>query len=154
MERGTSHLVWAERFTLLELKSQREGTYNLNGSKKSQGANLVVRSFAVARNAVNNSEIYIFDENKTDEINIIREANIIKNVEEENKKNISSEDAMAAALVKALGKATGTPTPEKTIKEDTLEDLKIIIKDNDLGIRISKGDSREKVETKIKEAQK
>ena len=45
--------------------------------------------------------------------------------------------------------------PTKVEKDvDTLEDLKTIIKDNDLGIRVTKTDTREKVEAKIKEAQK
>ena len=58
-------------------------------------------------------------------------------------------------MVKALGKVNATPEPAKVEKPvDTLEDLKAIIKENDLGIRISKTDTRAKIEAKIKEAQK
>ncbi len=172
MSKNTSHLVWAKRFNLLELKSQREGTYNQNGSRELKGEGMVVRSFAVARNAQLNNEIYVFDEEKTDELLLLREENIKKQAEEKEKKTVSSEDAGANAMVKALyefnsakeseelaklkaeNKALKEGTSDESKPVDTLEDLKTIIKENDLGIRISKTDTRKTVEAKIKEAQK
>ena len=121
MKTGTSYLVWAERFQLMELKSASNGTYNKEGRKESMGSKLVVRSWAVDRNINDNNELY----------------------------------KLAAAMVKALGNINAVPAKVEEVEEvDTLEDLKTIIKENDLGIRIAKGDSRAKVEAKIKEAQK
>lgn len=156
MSKGTSYLVWAERFNLKELKSQREGTYNQSGSKESKGSSLVVRSFAEARNAQLNNELYVFDEKKTDELMLIREANIKKQAEEKEKKAVSSEDLLAIAMVKALGNVNAAPVEPVKVEKvvDDMEDLKTIIKENDLGFRIGKDDTREKVEAKIKEAQK
>ena len=159
MSTGKSYLVWAERFNLKELKSQKDGTYNQNGSKESKGAAMIVRSYAEARNAQENNEIYVFDEEKTSELMILREQNIKKQAQEAEKKKISSEDVLANALVKALGRKEEVqeivkPEPKKEVAPivDTLEDLKYIIKEEDLGIRISKEDTREKVEAKIKDA--
>lgn len=152
MSTGTSYLVWAERFQLMELTSATNGTYNKEGRKESKGSKLVVRSWAVDRNINDNNELYVFDEEKTKEIDEKREA--IK-LEQSQIKVESSEDKLAAAMVKALGGLGKSKEEPVKIEEevDTLEDLKTIIKDNDLGIRISKSDTREKVEAKIKEAQ-
>lgn len=150
MSTGTSYLVWAECFQLMELTSASNGTYNKEGRKESKGSKLVVRSWANDRNINDNNELYVFDEEETDRLDEIRQANKLKQA---SIKTESAEDKLASAMLKAMGKVTETPKPE-TKKEDDLEDLKTIIKDNDLGIRISKTDTREKVEAKIKEAQK
>jgi hypothetical protein len=153
MSTGTSYLVWAERFQLMELTSASNGTYNKEGRKESKGSKLVVRSWAVDRNINDNNELYVFDEEKTKEIDEKREA--IK-LAQSSVKAESSEDKLAAAMVKALGNINKPKKEPVKVEDDvdTLEDLKTIIKDNDLGIRISKTDTREKVEAKIKEAQK
>tara|TARA_R110002020_G_scaffold439652_2_gene650165 strand:+ start:1475 stop:1933 length:459 start_codon:yes stop_codon:yes gene_type:complete len=150
---SNSHLVWAERFELKELTSASNGTYNKEGRKVLISAKLVSRSFAESRNINDNNELYVFDEEKTKELDAKREA---YKLEQSNIKVESSEDKLAAAMVKALGGIGGAkPEPVKEEKEvDTLEDLKTIIKDNDLGIRVTKTDTREKVEAKIKESQK
>jgi hypothetical protein len=152
MKTGTSYLVWAERFQLMELKSASNGTYNKEGRKESMGSKLVVRSWAVDRNINDNNELYVFDEEETDRLDEKRQA---YKLEQSQIKVESSEDKLAAAMVKALGNINAVPAKVEEIEEvDTLEDLKTIIKENDLGIRIAKGDSRAKVEAKIKEAQK
>jgi hypothetical protein len=153
MSTGTSYLVWAERFELKELTSAANGTYNKEGRKESTGSKLVVRSWAEGRNINDNNEIYVFDEEETDRLDEKRQA---YKTEQASIKTETAEDKLAAAMVKALGKVNATPEPanieEKEV--DTLEDLKTIIKENDLGIRIGKGDDRKKIEAKIKEAQK
>lgn len=156
MSKGTSYLVWAERFCFKELKSQRDGTYNQNGSKELKGAGMVIRSFAEDRNAQPNNEIYIFDEKKTDELMLLRDESIKKQAEEKEKKSVSSEDKLAAAMVKAMANVNAAPVEPTKVDEpiDAMEDLKTIIKENDLGFRIGKDDTREKVEAKIKEAKK
>ena len=150
MSTGTSYLVWAERFQLMELKSASNGTYNKEGRKESKGSKLIVRSWAVDRNINDNNELYVFDEEETDRLDEKREA---YKLAQSQIKVESSEDKLAAAMVKALGNINA-PAKVEEVETDTLEDLKTIIKDNDLGIRISKTDTREKVEAKIKEAQK
>lgn len=153
MSKNTSHLVWAERFELKELTSAANGTYNKEGRKVSMGSKLVVRSWATDRNINDNNEIYVFDEEETDRLDEKRES---YKLEQAQIKTVSSEDAMANALIKALGKVNAAPEPAKVEEKevDTLDDLKTIIKENDLGIRISKTDTRAKIEAKIKEAQK
>ena len=152
MKTGTSYLVWAERFQLMELKSASNGTYNKEGRKESKGSKLIVRSWAVDRNINDNNELYVFDEAETDRLDEKRQA---YKLEQSQIKVESSEDKLAAAMVKALGNINAVPAKVEEVEEvDTLEDLKTIIKENDLGIRIAKGDSRAKVEAKIKEAQK
>ena len=148
MKKGTSHNVWADRYVLKELVSVREGKYNQNGSKELKGSGLYLRSFVEARNLVDNNELYVIDEDKTSELMKIREVNIKKQAEENEKVKESKEDVLANALLKALGKTK--PEPVKEVID--FEDLKIIIKDEDLGIRILKDDTREKVESKIAEA--
>ena len=152
MKTGTSYLVWAERFQLMELKSASNGTYNKEGRKESMGSKLIVRSWAADRNINDNNELYVFDEAETDRLDEKRQA---YKLEQSQIKVESSEDKLAAAMVKALGNINAVPAKVEEAEEvDTLEDLKTIIKENDLGIRIAKGDSRAKVEAKIKEAQK
>ena len=152
MKTGTSYLVWAERFQLMELKSASNGTYNKEGRKESMGSKLIVRSWAADRNINDNNELYVFDEAETDRLDEKRQA---YKLEQSQIKVESSEDKLAAAMVKALGNINAVPAKVEEVEEvDTLEDLKTIIKENDLGIRIAKGDSRAKVEAKIKEAQK
>jgi len=152
MKTGTSYLVWADRFQLMELKSASNGTYNKEGRKESKGSKLIVRSWAVDRNINDNNELYVFDEAETDRLDEKRQA---YKLEQSQIKVESSEDKLAAAMVKALGNINAVPAKVEEAEEvDTLEDLKTIIKENDLGIRIAKGDSRAKVEAKIKEAQK
>jgi hypothetical protein len=151
MSKGTSYLVWAERFQLMELKSAANGTYNTNGRKESKGSKLVVRSWAVGRNINDNNELYVFDEEKTEAIEEKRKA---YKKEKSQIKVESSEDKLAAAMVKALGSINPKSKVDEEEEIDSLEDLKTIIKENDLGIRVSKTDTREKVEGKIKEAQK
>jgi len=113
---------------------------------------LIVRSWAVDRNINDNNELYVFDEAETDRLDEKRQA---YKLEQSQIKVESSEDKLAAAMVKALGNINAVPAKVEEAEEvDTLEDLKTIIKENDLGIRIAKGDSRAKVEAKIKEAQK
>jgi hypothetical protein len=150
---NNSYLVWAERFQLMELTSAANGTYNREGRKESKGSKLVVRTWAQDRNINDNNELFVFDEEKTDELDVIRQANKLK---QSAVKTETQEDKLAAAMVKALG-MVNAPAPAKVEVEtevDDLEDLKTIIKENDLGIRISKTDTRDKVEAKIKEAQK
>ena len=151
MSTGTSYLVWAERFQLMELKSASNGTYNKEGRKESKGSKLIVRSWGIDRNINDNNELYVFDEEETDRLDEKREA---YKLAQSQIKVESSEDKLAAAMVKALGNINAPAKVEEVEEVDTLEDLKTIIKDNDLGIRIAKGDSRAKVEAKIKEAQK
>ena len=151
MSTGTSYLVWAERFQLMELKSASNGTYNKEGRKESMGSKLVVRSWASDRNINDNNELYVFDEEETDRLDEKREA---YKLAQSQIKVESSEDKLAAAMVKALGNINPTPAKVEEVEADTLEDLKTIIKDNDLGIRISKTDTRETVEVKIAKAQK
>ena len=153
MSTGTSYLVWAERFQLMELTSASNGTYNKSGRKESKGSKLIVRSWGVDRNINDNNELYVFDEVETDRLDEIRQANKLK---QSSIKTETQEGKLAAAMVKALG-MVNAPAPAKVEVEtevDDLEDLKTIIKENDLGIRISKTDTRDKVEAKIKEAQK
>ena len=151
MSTGTSYLVWAERFQLMELKSASNGTYNKEGRKESMGSKLVVRSWASDRNINDNNELYVFDEEETERLDEKREA---YKLAQSQIKVESSEDKLAAAMVKALGNINPTPAKVEEVEADTLEDLKTIIKDNDLGIRISKTDTRETVEVKIAKAQK
>ena len=152
MKKGTSHNVWADRYVLKELVSVREGKYNQNGSKELKGSALYTRSYVVARNLVDNNELYVIDEEKTSELMKIREENIKKQAEENEKVKESKEDVLANALLKALGK-TASPEPAKEVKEAVNFDaLKEIIKEEDLGIRILKDDTYEKVEAKIAEA--
>jgi hypothetical protein len=150
MSTGTSYLVWAERFQLMELKSASNGTYNKEGRKESKGSKLIVRSWGIDRNINDNNELYVFDEAETDRLDEKREA---YKLAQSQIKVESSEDKLAAAMVKALGNINA-PTKVEEVEIDTLEDLKTIIKDNDLGIRISKTDTRETVEAKIAKAQK
>jgi len=155
MSTGTSYLVWVKKYELKELTSAANGTYNKEGRKVLISEKLVPRTWAEGRNINDNNELYEFDEEKTNEIDEKRES--IKLAQSQIKTE-SSEDKLAAAMVKALGNIGGVKPKEEPVKVekevDTLEDLKTIIKDNDLGIRISKTDTREKVEAKIKEAQK
>ena len=157
MKTGTSYLVWAERFQLMELKSASNGTYNKEGRKESMGSKLVVRSWAADRNINDNNELYVFDETETDRLDEKRQA---YKLEQSQIKVESSEDKLAAAMIKALGKVNAPATQEtaKPVKSvepvDKLDDLRDIIRDEDLGIRIYKGDLRSDVEAKIKEAQK
>jgi len=150
MSTGTSYLVWAERFELKELTSAANGTYNKEGRKESTGSKLVVRSWAEGRNINDNNEIYVFDEEETDRLDEKRQA---YKLEQSQIKTETSEDKLAAAMVKALGNINA-PAKVEEKEIDTLEDLKTIIKENDLGIRVGKGDDRKKIEAKIKEAQK
>ena len=152
MSTNTSYLVWVKKYELKELTSAANGTYNKEGRKVLISEKLVPRTWAEGRNINDNNELYEFDEEKTNEIDEKRES--IKLAQSQIKTE-SSEDKLAAAMVKALGNINKPKEePAKVEKEvDTLEDLKTIIKDNDLGIRISKTDTREKVEAKIKEAQ-
>lgn len=147
---NNSYLVWAERFQLMELTSASNGTYNKEGRKESKGSKLVVRSWANDRNINDNNELYVFDEVETDRLDEIRQANKLAQA---SIKTETAEDKLAAAMIKAMGMAKAAPV-EAEVEVDDLEDLKTIIKENDLGIRISKTDTREKVEAKIKEAQK
>ena len=149
---NNSYLVWAERFQLMELTSAANGTYNKSGRKESKGSKLIVRSWGIDRNINDNNELYVFDEVETDRLDEIRQANKLK---QSAVKTETQEDKLAAAMVKALGMVNApAPGPGPAKVEDDLEDLKTIIKENDLGIRISKTDTRDKVEAKIKEAQK
>ena len=151
MKKGTSHNVWADRYVLKELISVREGKYNQNGSKELKGSGLYLRSFVEARNLVDNNELYVIDEDKTSELMKTREENIKKQTEEKEKVKESKEDVLANALLKALGK-TSTPEPEQVKEAVNFDALKDIIKEEDLGIRILKDDTYEKVEAKISEA--
>ncbi len=115
-----SKLVWAERFKFTEMLSQKEGTWNQSGSKKSHGALLVDRAYAEARNAELNNEIYVFDEKKTDELMAIREENINKQALEAEKKTKSSEDVLAEAIIKA-SKAPSEEAPKKRTRRSKEE---------------------------------
>lgn len=160
-----SYLVWAKRFKLLELKSQKQGTYNQGGSKQLMGEGFVKRTYADQRNLADNNELYVLDEEKTTELMLIREENIKKQAEESQKNTVSTEDKLAQAMVKAMANANAPVVAPEPVKEPepiapvieaghgAFEDLKLIIKDEDLGIRIGKEDTREKIEARIKEAQ-
>ena len=147
--------VWAEKFQLMELTSASNGTYNKEGRKVSMGSKFIDRAWATGRNMNDNNELYVFDEVETERLDNVREANKIEQAEKLASQSVSSEDKLAAAMVKAMGNINATPETVKTPVEsvDDLEDLKTIIKENDLGIRVAKSDTREKVEAKIKEAQ-
>ena len=147
---GTSYLVYARCYKLMELTSAANGTYNKSGRKELISEKLVQRAWASDRNINDNNELYVFDEEKTDELDVIRQANKLK---QSAVKTETAEDKLANAMIKAMGMAKAAPV-EAEVEVDDLEDLKTIIKENDLGIRVAKTDTREKVEAKIKEAQK
>lgn len=122
-----SKLVWAERFKFTELLSQKDGRYNQQGSRKSFGALLVDRAYAVSRNAEKNNEIYVFDEEKTAELMLIRDENIKKQAEEAEKKTKSTEQVLAEAIVKVSN--TSAPVDEEL--EELIEEaegLGIVLK--------------------------
>lgn len=124
---GTSYLVWAERYKYDSLKSLKDGTYKTDGSKTKQGEGFVVRSFAVDRNAANNNEVYIFNEEKTSELMLVREENIKKQAKEAEKKTKSMEDVLAEAIVKA-GKTAAPVDEELEELIEKAEELGIVLK--------------------------
>ena len=93
--------------------------------------------------------MFVFDEEKTKEIDEKREA---KKIALAAVKTETAEDKLANAMMKFMGGAA--PKEEVESRVDSMNDLRTIIKEDDLGIRIGKDDTRAKVEAKIKEAQK
>ena len=71
-----SHMVVATKYRLKEMKSQKDGTWNLKGSKEDLGTKILKRSFVEDRNSHQNNELYVVDEKKTEEMLELREANI------------------------------------------------------------------------------
>ena len=123
--KSNSYLVWAERFELKELTSVANGTYNKEGRKESKGAKLVVRSWAIDRNINDNNELYVFDEEKTTEIDEKREA---YKLAQASIKTEAPEDKIATAIAKALGKIT--PEVDEELEEliEEAADLGIVLK--------------------------
>ena len=125
MSTGTSYLVWAERFELKELTSAANGTYNKEGRKESKGSKLIVRSWGVDRNINDNNELYVFDEEETDRLDEIRQANKLK---QSSIKTETPEDKLAAAMVKAMGGASSNVNEELEELIEEAEDLGIVLK--------------------------
>ena len=144
MEEGTSYLVWAERFTYDSIKSVKDGTYRTDGSKTSKGSGLVVRSYATQRNLVDNNEVYVFDEEKTSELMLIRQENINKQAEDRANKTVSTEDKLANAMIKAINKSK-----EPVESNEELEEL--IEKAEGLGIVLKGRKTIKSVQAKIDE---
>ena len=123
-----SYLVWAEKFELKELTSQANGTYNKEGRKESKGSKMVVRSWALGRNINDNNELYIFDEEKTNELESIREVNLQKIADTKASESVSSEDKLAIAIAKAMGGVK--PEVDEELEEliEEAEELGIVLK--------------------------
>ena len=122
---SNSYLVWAERFELKEISSVANGTYNKEGRKESKGSKLIVRSWAIGRNINDNNELYVFDEEKTKEIDEKREA---FKLAQSSIKAEAPEDKIATAIAKALGK--GVPEVNEELEDliEEAEDLGIVLK--------------------------
>lgn len=119
-----SQMVVATKYRLLVPISIKEGTFDPNGQKQQLGKpKLLSRDFVEQRNAHNNNELYIIDEEKTVELMQQREENIrIKN-EADKLNNISPQDVVNALVNAAKGTAE-TPKKAAPKKVEKVEEPK------------------------------
>lgn len=86
-------MVVAKKYQLLVPKSIKDGTWDLNGSKKLIHDNKILPRFYVEqRNDFNNNELYVIDEVATAEMLEKREENIKKQAEQKKRENITMAD--------------------------------------------------------------
>jgi len=73
---SNSLMVVATKYRLKETLSVKAGTYNKKGSKENLGKKIVARAYVEDRNSHENNELYIIDEQATEEMVAKRQANI------------------------------------------------------------------------------
>ena len=142
-----SRLVYAEKWELHTPVRGSGGDYKKDGDKSlvSKGK-MVSRDMVESYNSQPNNIIFVIDEEKTKEMNELREANLVSKSEVKTKGAKSSEEVMAEALVKALGKASGSEVDEEL--DDLLEEAK------ELGLVIKGRKTIKSVQKKIDEFKK
>jgi hypothetical protein len=105
-----SIMVVAKKYILEVRKATDKGeTYQVDGQKKLVQDNVVCqRSWIMSRNATDNNELYVIDEEATAELQLDIEARRAKNLEDRQMKNVGIPE-----LVKALN-----PTKEVKAKRE------------------------------------
>lgn len=109
-------MVYATKYKLLIAESKKDGLYRNTGQaheREFQTNKVVPRLYVEERNAAMNAELWVIDEEKTKELDAIREQNLIKQAHD--KKNAS---ATMGDLVNVLGNALAGKAP-KTVQDNT-----------------------------------
>lgn len=115
-----SNLVLVEKWELKVPKSISKGTWDKEGQKElKHGKKLVNRDYVLARNKVDNNELYILFEDETKELMKVRDQNIIANAEKERKAKMGTSELVDAIL---NGKKPKEKAPKEKV-EPTLTDF-------------------------------
>lgn len=118
-----SQMVVATKYRLLEPQSLKDGSYNVNGSKKDLGTKVVLRSFVEERNSQKNNELYVINEVATVKFYEQREKNIEDNKAREQKEKVSNADLVDALVKNISAKSESKPKKEEKPKEEKKEEI-------------------------------
>ena len=117
-------MVWAEKFFLQVRVAGGDGEYDKNGTKVSDGSKLVPRYFVAKRNAINNNELYVINEEETNRLMALRSENVAKKEEERKLKSVSQTDVLGAIasgmekLTQSKGGEEEKPKRKRRTKEE------------------------------------
>lgn len=146
METNSSTMVFAAKYKLLEPLSLQEGTWNPEGRKKLVKEVIIPRRVVEDRNAHNNNELWVIDEEKTAALMKEREQNIIKNAEKAKKERTSTADLVDAIVSVATPKLKAkSKDPDETWSTGDLKEYL-----DDLGVDYDKRSGAKKLLELIK----
>lgn len=103
-------MVVALKYKLLQPISIKDGTYSKDGAKEFISKKIVPRAYVNDRNAHNNNELYIIDEEATEEMLRLREESIKSNTLKQKRENVSFADLVEVVAGKV---AENTEKPKK-----------------------------------------
>jgi hypothetical protein len=107
-----STLVWAAKYELKVKIPGDSGAYDLNGTKVLVKEGLMPRNFVESRNEQHNNELFVIDEEKTAELDELREANLAKSKEKEKAKDVSVTEALQA-IASGMSNLAGSKESEE-----------------------------------------
>lgn len=131
-----SAMVWATKYVLKSPISLKDGTWDKNGAKEEVHSKLLPRAFVEDRNAHNNNELYIIDEEKTTELMKLREQSIIENKERAKRESLTQADLIEAIAGGIKSKPSKSSEPDDTW---TAKELKDYCKENSISFKGNPG---------------
>ena len=139
-----SGLVYAEKWELHTPVRGSGGDFRKDGDKTLVGkGKMVSRAMVKSFNDQPNNIIFVIDEDKTKEMNDLREANLVAKSELKAQATVSTEDKLALAIAKAMGGIK--PEEDEELLEELLDEAK------ELGIVLKGRKTVKSVQKKIDE---
>lgn len=131
-----SAMVWATKYKLLSPISLKDGKWDKSGAKEEVHSKLMPRAFVEDRNAHDNNELYVIDEERTAELMKQREQSIVENNERAKRESLTQADLIEAIAggIKSKEVKSSEPSESWSVKE-----LKDYCKENEISFKGNPG---------------